>query len=311
MQVEEIAQLLVAPTKGILAADESTGTMAKRLAAVGVASTKDTRREYREMIFSIPGIEQFISGVILFEETLRSNSGQVLLDKGILLGIKVDQGINSEEVTEGLTGLKERLEEYKKYGAVFAKWRAVVTIGAEDSLAENAIRLAEYARICQEAGIVPIVEPEVLMDGDHTLADCDRVTEKTLRTVFAKLSQKNINLKGMLLKPNMVLSGKDSTHKTKANKEAEATINCFKKVVPKTLAGIVFLSGGLSPDEATERLRLINQNKDLTWPMSFSFGRALQQEALQAWSGTAENKAAAQAVFLQRAQQVSLARQGK
>ena len=242
---------------------------------------------------------------------MRQDLGKILLDKGILIGIKVDQGMNESGVTEGLAGLPERLGEYIKLGVVFTKWRAVVVIGGKDNLEENATRLAEYAKICQEAGLVPIVEPEVLMDGEHTIEKCEEVTMQTLKIVFEKLKEKEVVLEGMLLKPSMVLSGKNCLAQASVQEVAEATVRCFKQFVPKEVAGAVFLSGGLSPDEATDRLRAINQMKDLPWQMSFSFGRALQQEALQAWVGKAENKVLAQKAFYKRAEKVSLARQNK
>lgn len=301
---------LVAKNKGILAADESTGTIKKRFDSIGVESTEENRKNYRELLFTTKGIEKFISGVILYDETIRQGLGKILEDKGILIGIKVDLGINPEGITEGLVGLKERVEEYKKMGASFTKWRAVITIGGKDNLAENAERLAEYAKICQTVELVPIVEPEVLMDGDHTIEQCEAVTETTLKKVFEKLTAKNVNLKEMLLKPNMVLSGKDCLQQASVNEVANKTANCFIKTVSVEVPGIVFLSGGLSPDEATENLRVINQIPNLPWQMSFSFGRALQQEVLQIWQGKAENKEAAQQIFYARAEKVSLARQG-
>lgn len=305
------AKQLVAQGKGILAADESTGTMEKRLAQINVSSTEENRKTYREMMFSTEGIEKFISGAILYEETLRQGLGKILSDKGILIGIKVDLGVNESGVTEGLAGLRERLGEYIKLGTVFTKWRAVVAIGGKDNLEENAIRLAEYAKICQEAGLVPIVEPEVLMDGNHSLEECALVTGVTLKIVFAKLAEKQVDLGGMLLKPNMILPGKDFPVQASAQQVAEATVKCFNQFVPKEVVGVVFLSGGLSPDEATERLKAINQINDGPRQMSFSFGRALQQEALQIWGGEMENKALAQKAFYERAEKVSLARQNK
>ena len=263
------------------------------------------------MLFETAGMEKFISGVILYDETIRQGLGKILLDKGILMGIKVDQGLNTDMITEGLVGLKERLIEYIKFGAVFTKWRAVIAIGGKDNLEENASRLAEYAKVAQAAGLVPIVEPEVLMDGVHNLANCEQVTGEVLKIVFAKLKEKEILLNGMLLKPNMVLPGKDCPDQADVPAVAEATLRCFKRWVPETMLGVVFLSGGLSPDEATQRLGAINQRNDGTWQMSFSFGRALQQEALQVWAGQAENKAAAQASFYNRAAKVAAARDGQ
>ncbi|MDZ7587618.1 MAG: class I fructose-bisphosphate aldolase [Patescibacteria group bacterium] len=307
----EIANKLVAKSKGILAADESTGTMTKRLDSIGVESTEENRRIYRSLLLEAEGMEKYISGVILYDETIRQGLGRILLDKGILVGIKVDQGLNEVMITEGLAGLKERLIEYIKLGAVFTKWRAVITIGGKDNLEENAIRLAEYAKVAQEAGMVPIVEPEVLMDGDHSLERCEEVTGRTLEKVFSELKKYKVMLEGILLKPNMVLSGKDCLTPASVKEIAEATVRCFKKHVPVEVPGCVFLSGGLSPDEATERLNAINQSGELPWEMSFSFGRALQQEALQAWEGKAENKEKMQEAFLKRAEKLSQARNGK
>lgn len=310
-KLAKVARQLSQPGKGILAADESGGTIEKRFKTIDLASTESNRKAWRELLFTTPGISQFISGAILYDETLRLRSGQALLDKGILIGIKVDQGLNASMVTEGLVGLEARLGEYIKLGAVFTKWRAVITVGGQDNLEENADRLAEYAKVAQESGLVPIVEPEVLMDGDHSIEKCEQVTGEILKLVFAKLAKKQVILEGMLLKPNMVLAGKDCPVQTSIQQVAEATVRCFKQFVPKEVPGIVFLSGGLSPDEATDRLRAINQVNDGPWQMSFSFGRALQQEALQAWRGKAENRAAAQKAFYERAAKVALAREGK
>lgn len=305
-----IVMQLVAPKRGILAADESTGTIQKRFDSIGVESTEEKRKAYRELLFTTEGIEKFISGVILFEETLRAGLGQILTKKGTLIGIKVDQGMNEAKITEGLMGLKERLAEYIKLGVVFTKWRAVIDVNDLTNFESNAERLAEYAQVVQASGLVPIVEPEVLMDGDHNLEKCEEVTGKTLKTVFKKLAEKQVYLPGILLKPNMILSGKNCPVQATVQQVAEVTIRCFKQFVPEIVPGIVFLSGGLSPDEATERLRAINQQKDLAWQMSFSFGRALQQETLVAWVGKPENKTIAQQAFYKRAEKVSLARQG-
>lgn len=304
------AQQLVAPEKGILAADESTGTMEKRLVAINVPSTEENRKAYREILFSTPEMEKFISGVILYEETLFQGLGEILKNKGVLVGIKVDQGMNEAKVTEGLAGLKDRLAKYVALGAVFTKWRAVIEVTNLANLEENAARLADYALAVQEMGLVPIVEPEVLMDGDHTIEQCEAVTGKTIKIVFEKLAAKQVELNGILLKPNLVLAGKDCPTQATPAQVAEATIRCFRQFVPEAVPGIVFLSGGLSPDEATERLQAINQIKDLPWQLSFSFGRALQQEALAAWAGKAENREASQQAFYKRAAKVSLARQG-
>lgn len=315
-KLAKVARQLCQPGKGILAADESGGTIEKRFKTIGLVSTESNRKAWRELLFTTPRISQFISGVILYDETLRQGLGKILLDQGILVGIKVDQGLNAAMITEGLAGLKERLMEYIKLGVMFTKWRAVITIGGQDNLKENALRLAEYAKICQGVGLVPIVEPEVLMDGSHTIEQCEAATGETLKIVFAKLTEKQVDLGAMLLKPNMVLSGKDCPKQASVQKVAEVTLRCFKQWVPKEVPGIVFLSGGLSPDQATERLRVINQSLDSArdkqaWQMSFSFGRALQQEALQVWRGKTLNRAVAQKAFYERAVKVALAREGK
>jgi len=310
-KLAQVAQYLCQPGKGILAADESGGTIEKRFKTINLTSTETNRKAWRELLFTTPGINRFISGVILYDETIRQGLGKILQDKGILVGIKVDQGLNAAMITEGLLGLKERLMEYIKLGAVFTKWRAVITIGGPDNLEENASRLAEYAKVTQAVGLVPIVEPEVLMDGDHNLARCEQVTGEVLKKVFAKLKEKEVLLTGMLLKPNMVLPGKDCPDQAEVSAVAEATLRCFKRWVPEVVPGVVFLSGGLSPDEATQRLRVINQRHTGPGQMSFSFGRALQQEALPVWGGKAENKAAAQKAFYDRAVKVAQARKGQ
>ena len=323
----ETAKKLVAKSKGILAADESTGTMEKRLASIGVESTEENRQTYRELLFITEGMEQFVSGVILFDETLRQKAEdgrllpKVLADKGVVPGIKVDMGakdlagFDGEKVTEGLDGLRERYAEYAKMGMGFAKWRAVITIEKEiptqACIEANAHGLARYAALAQEAGIVPIVEPEVLMEGEHTIERCEEVTGATLKEVFSQLKKQKVVLEGILLKPNMILSGKDCPEQASVREVAEATVRCFKANVPAEVPGCVFLSGGLSPDEATERLNEINKIKDLPWEMSYSFGRALQQEALKAWGGKKENKGKMQEVFMKRAGKVSKARDGK
>ena len=323
----ETAKKMVAKSKGILAADESTGTMTKRLDSIKVESTEENRRTYRGLLLSAPGMEKYISGVILYDETIRQKSdkgtmfGKLLLDKGVVPGIKVDTGAKNlagfgeEKVTEGLDGLRERFAEYADLGAGFTKWRAVITIGSEmptqEGIDANAHALARYAALAQEAGIVPIVEPEVLMDGDHSLERCEEVTGKTLERVFLELKKYKVILKGMILKPNMVISGKDCLQQASVEQVAEATVRCFKKHVPVEVPGCTFLSGGLSPDEATERLNAINKMADLSWEMSYSFGRALQAEALQAWEGKVENKEKMQETFMKRAEKVSMARDGK
>lgn len=324
MQVQQLrvtARKLVAKGKGILAADESSGTIEKRFAAIKLVSTEKSRYAWRNLLFTTKGMEKFISGVILYDETLRQGLGKVLQKKGVIPGIKVDKGAKDmalfpgELVTEGLDGLRERLVEYKDLGAKFAKWRAVITIGknipTQECIDANAHALARYASLCQEVGLVPIVEPEVLMDGTHTIGRCEQVTEVTLRAVFAELKKYRIDLEGMLLKPNMVVSGKESKTQASAKQVARATMKVFRKLVPKQVPGCVFLSGGQSPDEATEILNEMNKLGRQPWELSFSYGRALQQEALQAWAGKAANVKTAQQAFYDRAKKVSLAREGK
>ncbi|MDO8573709.1 MAG: class I fructose-bisphosphate aldolase [Candidatus Daviesbacteria bacterium] len=308
--LKQTAKALVAPGKGILAADESTKTIQKRLEKIGVESTPETNLAYRRMLFTTPGIEQFLSGVILYDETIRQliNGMPVpkyLENRGIIPGIKVDKG--ADKIAEGLDGLQNRLTEYKNLGAKFAKWRAVIKVGEDAYIEENAEALARYAGLCQEQDIVPIVEPEVLMDGSHDLAKCKEVTSKVLQAVFAKLKEQGVLLEGMILKPNMVISGKESNMKASAQEIAEATIEVFKTMVPVEVPGIVFLSGGQTPDEATENLKAINEIGG-PWQLSYSYGRALQEEALKIWSGKDENVAAAQQTFLDRCKKVSATR---
>lgn len=315
--LRDTANELVAPGKGILAADESTGTIQKRLDGIGVESTEETRRTYRNLLFTTPGAEEFVSGVILFEETLyqASDDGtpfpKLLADKGIIPGIKVDKGAKvlagheDEKVTEGLDGLRERLADYREAGARFAKWRAVITIGdgipSDNCIAVNAHALARYAALCQEAGIVPIVEPEVLMDGAHTIERCEEVTAATLARVFAELDAQGVFLEGMLLKPNMVISGKECPEQAGVEQVAEATLRCLKRYVPAAVPGIVFLSGGQSDEVATAHLDAMNRIGGAPWRLSFSYGRALQAPALKAWGGSAEKIAAAQQAYYLRA----------
>lgn len=323
--LKQTAQAMVAFGKGILAADESTKTIAKRLEKIGVTSNLETNLAYRKMLFTTPGIEQFISGVILYDETIRQSINgqsvpQYLKSRGILPGIKVDQGtvdMNSlgEKITRGLEGLKERLTEYKNMGVEFAKWRAVITIGegipTDECIEANAEALAKYAALCQEQNIVPIVEPEVLMDGRHDLQRCKEVTAKTLTTVFDKLKAHSVALEGMILKPNMIISGKESAVKATVSEIAQATLEVFKEIVPAEVPGIVFLSGGQTPDEATQNLAEINKVPGSPWQLSYSYGRALQDEALKIWAGKEENIEAAQKAFYDRAQKVSQARSAK
>src|SRR6266403_3589336 len=325
--LESVARKLVAPGKGILAADESSGTIEKRLKSIGVASTEENRRAYRDVLFTTEGVGDFISGVIFFDETIRQKTrdGRTFVDalqeQGIIPGIKVDKGAKamanfpSEKITEGLDGLRERLAEYRQLGARFAKWRAVISIGdnipPRTCIDANAEALARYAALCQEGDLVPIVEPEVLMDGDHTIERYFEVTEQTLRSVFDSLAEHRIVLEGMLLKPNMVLSGKDCPQQASVQEVAEATVRCLKRVVPAAVPGIVFLSGGQTDQQATEHLNAMNRIANLPWQLSFSYGRALQAPVLKAWKGDSAKVAAAQQAFHHRAWCNSKARFGQ
>jgi fructose-bisphosphate aldolase class I len=320
------ARAIVAEHKGILAADESTGTIKKRFDSIGVESTEENRRFYRQLLFTAHGMEEFIGGVILYDETIRQSAddgtpfAELLAAKGVIPGIKVDTGAHDlagfpgEKVTEGLDGLCGRLEEYRSLGARFAKWRAVITIGdgipTDACIAANAHALARYAALCQEAGIVPIVEPEVLMDADNSLETCWEVTTRTLHETFDALYDFGLDLQGTLLKPNMVVPGKGSPDQASSERIAEATVNTFLGVVPAAIPGIVFLSGGQSEVQATENLNAINQLGG-PWPLSFSYGRALQASALQAWGGDPANTEAAQVVFVHRARMNALAVAGE
>ena len=328
-QLIETAQTIIADGKGILAADESTQTIGKRFASIGAENTKEKRAEYRGLLFMTEGMEKFISGVIMYDETIRQSAlnGRVsfpklLSGKGVLPGIKVDTGAKplaghaEEKVTEGLDGLRERLEEYYELGARFAKWRAVITIGggipSRACLEVNAHALARYAALCQEAGIVPIVEPEVLMDGSHSLDTCFEETEETLSIVFHELFKQGVMLEGMILKPNMVISALNCPEQAPVEEVAEATVECFLRVVPSAVPGICFLSGGQSELAATQHLNAMNTgNEFLPWKLSFSYGRALQAAALNIWGGKTENIADAQKVFYHRAQCNSAAALGK
>ena len=325
-ELHDTARAIVADDKGILAADESTGTIKKRFDAIGVESTEENRRYYRQLLFTAPEMEDYIGGVIFYDETLRQSAddgtpfSEVLASKGVVPGIKVDTGAHDqagfpgEKVTEGLDGLRGRFEEYHRLGARFAKWRAVITIAdgipTDANLEANAHALARYAALSQEAGIVPIVEPEVLMDGDNSLEVCWEVTTRTLHETFAALYDHGIDLHGALLKPNMVVPGKGSPDQASSERIAEATVNTFLGVVPAAIPGIVFLSGGQSEVEATANLNAINQLGG-PWPLSFSYGRALQASALQAWGGDTANTEAAQAVFVHRARMNALAVAGE
>lgn len=324
----KVARGLVAPKKGILAADESAGTMKKRLDAIGVKATQENRSIWREIMVGSQGIEDAISGMILFDETLRQPlpNGKMIADllksKNIYPGIKVDLGIvkineQGETFTQGLDKLEERLLEYKKIGATFAKWRAVYKIGEKMpstvAVTANSIGLAEYAYLSQKVGLVPIVEPEILvLEGNHDINKSKEVTIQVLEDVFYWLKQFSVKLDGMLLKPNMVLPGKDSQSKSTAEEIANLTVKTLKVNVPKNVPGIVFLSGGLTPGQSTEYLKTMNKMyPNLPWQLSYSFGRALQQEALQAWMGKPENVKAAQDAFMVRAKKVSQARNGR
>jgi fructose-bisphosphate aldolase class I len=327
VQLEETARALVAPGKGILAADESFGTIGKRFEALGIESTEEQRRAYRDMLLTTPGIGEFLSGVILFDETIRQSAldrtpfPAVLERQTILPGIKVDKGAkplsgsSDESVTEGLDGLRERLREYGDLGARFTKWRAVVTIApglpSDYCLHVNAHALARYAALSQEAGLVPIVEPEVLMDGDHSIDRCFEVTKATLEAVFAELERQRIALEGMLLKPNMVVSGKDAPEQASLDEVAELTLRCLRETVPPAVPGIVFLSGGQSDEAATERLNAMNALGPHPWQISFSYARALQAAAMAAWRGDPANVQAGQRAFYHRARLNSAARSGR
>lgn len=326
-EMESVARSLVAEGKGILAADESSPTIEKRFRSIDIPSTEENRRAYRELLFTTLGASEFISGVILFDETIRQKAkdgtpfSEVLSRQGIIPGIKVDEGAKSlagfrgEKIAEGLTGLRERLSEYRDLGARFAKWRAVIAIGdgipTTYCLKANAHALARYAALCQEAGIVPIVEPEVLMDGPHTIERCEEVTTKTLDLVFSELLEHRVALEGTLLKPNMVLSGKECPTQAGVGQVAESTVRVFRRVVPSAVPGIVFLSGGQSPEQATLNLSAMNALARNPWELSFSYGRALQDPVLKAWKGDPGNVATAQRAFYHRARCNSAARFGK
>jgi fructose-bisphosphate aldolase class I len=324
-----IAQAMAAPGKGILAADESTGTIGKRFEGINVENTEENRRAYRDMLFLTRGLGDHISGVILYDETLRQKSAdgtpfvQLLSQNGIFPGIKVDTGAKDlplcpgEKITEGLDNLPRRCAEYVKLGARFAKWRAVIEIGRDlpssTCIAANAHALARYAAICQEAGLVPIVEPEVLMDGDHTIERCEEVTEWTLNAVYEALYLHRIVLEHSVLKPSMVISGKKCAKQAPVDEVAARTVRVLKRTVPAAVAGIVFLSGGQSDELATAHLNEMNRQfkGNLPWPLSFSYGRALQQPALKAWRGAAGNVAAAQAALAHRSRMNGMAGLGR
>jgi len=327
-QLAETARAMVAPGKGIIAIDESSATCAKRFAGVGIENTEENRRAYRELLLTAPNANQYLSGAILFDETIRQSTrsgipfAKYMADNGMIPGIKVDKGTHAlagfpgEVVTEGLDGLRERLKEYAKLGAKFAKWRAVITIG-EDApsgtcIDSNCHALARYAALCQEAGIVPMVEPEVLMDGEHDIDTCFEITEVTLRSLFGALYEHNVMLEGTILKASMVVSGKDCPEQAGIEEVAEMTLRCLKSAVPASLPGIVFLSGGQSDDDATAHLDAMNRMGAKPWPLSFSYGRAMQSAALKIWAkDLTGNIAAAQQTVYARAKANGLAALGK
>lgn len=327
-ELKSVANAIVARQKGVLAADESNPTIKKRLAAVNVESTEENRRRYREILFTTDDIEHTLGGVILFDETLRQHTRdgvafpKLLADRGIVPGIKVDRGAKTlalypgEKITEGLDGLRDRLTEYRQLGAQFAKWRAVIEIEERDlpsafGIHANAHALARYAALCQEAGLVPIVEPEVLMDGAHDIARCEQVTSRVLEAVFSELDAHRVVLEGMLLKPNMVIAGKKSPRQASVQEVAEATLRCLRRYVPAAVPGIVFLSGGQSAEDATDHLNAMNATGPQPWQLSFSYGRALQAPVLAAWQGQESHTVAAQQALLKRCRLNGLARDGK
>lgn len=327
-KLEETAAAMVAPGKGLIAMDESSGTVQKRFDAVKVECTEENRRAYRDALITTPGLQEFISGAILYDETLRQKTlkGPLFPERmakdGILPGIKVDKGAKDlaghagEKVTEGLDGLRERLAEYAKLGARFAKWRAVITIGpmmpSPGCIAANAHALARYAALCQEHDIVPVVEPEVLLDGDHAIDRCLEVSEATLRRMFVELADQRVHLEGTILKASMVLSGKSARSRAGVEEVAEKTLLCLRRTVPAALPGIVFLSGGQTPIDATEHLNAMNRmGEALPWKLSFSYSRALQEPVLAVWARDTKNPAAAQKVMHHRARMNGAAAQGR
>jgi fructose-bisphosphate aldolase class I len=327
MSLHDVARAIVAPGKGILAADESSGTIKKRFDSIGCESTEDRRRAYREMLFTAPGAAENISGVILFDETIRQKASDgrtlvsILESQGVIPGIKVDKGLanlpftTEEKVTEGLDGLQKRMKEYFDLGCRFAKWRAVITIGegipTHACLYANAHALARYAAICQEASIVPMIEPEVLLDGTHSAERSEEVHEATLRATYAAMAAYNVSLEHLILKTSMVVSGKENPRQAGVDEVAERTVRVLKRTVPAAQPGIVFLSGGQSDEAATAHLNAMAAMKGLPWPLTFSYSRALQNPALKTWRGQAGNVAAAQKAFHHRAHMNGLASQGK
>ena len=328
-ELNSIARAMVARKKGILAADESTGTMSSRLASIGVESTVETRRQWRQLLFTTPDIGDYISGVIMYDETIRQSddSGVGLVDvlaaSNVLTGIKVDNsthdlaGAPGENITEGLDGLRPRLAEYFLMGARFAKWRALIKIGegrpSDYAIRTNMHALGRYAALCQEQGLVPIIEPEVLMDGTHSIDDCRSATDRSLSAVFEELDAQNVDLAGIVVKPNMVLSGSGASDRAPAEEVARQTVDCFLEHVPASVPGIAFLSGGQGNEESVVNLDAINKianREDLPWELTYSYGRGLQAAPLAAWKGEVANVAAAQAVFQQRGRDSSVAREG-
>ena len=326
----DIALAMVAKGKGIIAIDESNATIKKRFDAVGVECTEENRRAYREMLLTTPNLNEYISGAILYDETLRQKTKdgvpftEIMMKNGILPGIKVDKGTTAlagfpgELVTDGLDGLRERLNEYAALGAKFAKWRAVININIEEGMPSetcinaNVHALARYAALCQEAGIVPMVEPEVIMDGDHDIEDCYVVTERVLRTLFNALFEHNVMLEGTILKASMIIPGKDCPQQADVEEVADFTVQCLKSAVPAVLPGIVFLSGGQSDDDATAHLNEMNKSENLPWPLSFSYGRAMQSAALKIWGADIVNNIAeAQKTVYARAKDNGLAARGE
>ena len=324
--LDEIASYIVSEGKGILAADESNPTCTKRFDSIGVESTEGNRRDYRELLFRSTGMKGNIGGVILFDETIRQKAAdgtqlvEVIAAQGALPGIKVDKGLkqigdSAESLTQGLDGLDERLKEYFQLGAKFTKWRAVINIGeglpSSEAISANMEALAEYAKIVQNNNMVPMVEPEVLMDGDHSIEDCYDATSRCLESLFSNLSEKGVDIKGTILKPNMVTSGSDSTEQANIEEVAQKTVECLKAYVPEELPGITFLSGGQSDINATAHLNAMNKIGGFNWKLSFSYGRALQQPALKAWMGKVENASLAQEALSHRALMNKLASEGK
>jgi fructose-bisphosphate aldolase class I len=326
-ELKSVANDIVAKPKGLLAADESGPTIKKRFDSIKVESTEESRRRYRELLFTTEGIERYISGVILYDETLRQSSSDgtpfsnLLSGQGIIPGIKVDKGAKAlalypgDKITEGLDGLRDRLAEYRRLGARFAKWRAVIEVDEHDvpsayAVHANAHALARYAALCQEAGLTPIVEPEVLMDGAHDIGRCEVVTSQVLEHVFAELDAHRVLFEGMLLKPNMVIAGKKSPNQASTQQVADATVRCLMRYVPAAGPGIVFLSGGQSPEDATDHLNAMNAMGPHPWQLSFSYGRALQEPVLEAWKGQESNVPAAQQAFFRRCRLNGLAREG-